>query len=41
MGLKGFFFKQIFWVFLPQKMPEIMEISMVTSQYVTGLEIWD
>ena len=41
MGLKGFFFKQFFWVFLPRKKVEITGISMVNSQYVIGLEIWD
>jgi hypothetical protein len=40
MGLKRFFFKQFFWVFLPQKKVKNPGISMVTSQYVIGLEIW-
>jgi hypothetical protein len=41
MGLKGFFFKQFFWVFLPTKMVENQGISRATSHYVIGLEIWD
>jgi len=41
MGLKGFFFKQFFWIFLPQKWSKITGMSMVSAQYVIGLEIWD
>jgi len=41
MGLKGFFFKQIFWVFLYRKKVQNNVTSMVILQYVTGLEFWD
>jgi len=41
MGLKGFFFKQIFWMILPRKRSKITAIPMVIPQYAAGLEYWD
>jgi len=41
MGLKGFFFKQIFWMFLPRKKLEITAVPGVIPQSMAGLEFWD